>query len=111
MASACCDGVPAGGSFADVLERARSPEDLVDATGGTELDRWQAQVLGRVLQRARVWLYSDGLTDEMTTAAQLVPVHHLATVVEEARAASGGAGTVAVLPLGPMTVATVARRV
>ena len=27
---------------------------------GAELDRWQAQVLGRVLQRAQVWLYSEG---------------------------------------------------
>jgi lactate racemase len=109
MAAACSDGVPAGGSFAGVLERARSPEDLVDATGGTELDRWQAQVLGRVLQRARVWLYSEGLSDEVTTAAQLVPVHDLATVVDAARAACGGSGSVAVLPLGPMTVATVGR--
>jgi nickel-dependent lactate racemase len=109
MAAACCDGVPAGGSFAGVLERARTPEDLVDAPGGTELDRWQAQVLGRVLQRARVWLYSEGLSDEVTRGAQLVPVHDLATVVGEARAACGGSGTVAVLPLGPMTVATVER--
>jgi nickel-dependent lactate racemase len=111
MAAACCDGVPAGGSFARVLDRARSPEDLVDATGGAELDRWQAQVLGRVLSRAQVWLYSDGMTDEMTRAAQLVPVPDLAVVVAAARAACGGSGTVAVLPLGPLTVATVAGRV
>jgi lactate racemase len=94
-----------------VLDRARSPEDLVDATGGAELDRWQAQVLGRVLSRAQVWLYSDGMTDEMTRAAQLVPVPDLAVVVAAARAACGGSGTVAVLPLGPLTVATVAGRV
>jgi nickel-dependent lactate racemase len=109
MAAACRDGIPAGGSFAGVLARARSPEDLVDATGGTELDRWQAQVLGRVLQRAQIWLYSGGMTDDMTVAAQLVPVKDLATVVDVARAASGGQGTVAVLPLGPLTVATVER--
>ena len=75
---------------------------------GPELDRWQAQVLGRVLQRAQVWLYSEGMTDQMTTDALLVPVHDLSTVVDDALAALGGVGSVAVLPLGPLTVATVA---
>jgi nickel-dependent lactate racemase len=106
MVAACRDGVPEGGAFADVLSRARTPADLVDATGGPELDRWQAQVLGRVLQRATVWLYSEGLTDRMTEDALLVPVHDLATVVDRAIAARGGGARVAVLPEGPLTVVT-----
>jgi lactate racemase len=110
MAAACRDGIPGGGAFAGVLSRARTAADLVDAAGGPELDRWQAQVLGRVLQRAQVWLYSEGLTDQMATDALLVPVHDLSTVVDDARAALGGSGTVAVLPLGPLTVATVAHQ-
>jgi nickel-dependent lactate racemase len=111
MAAACRDGIPGDGAFAGVLSRARSAEDLVDAAGGPELDRWQAQVLGRVLRRAKVWLYSEGLTDRMATDAMLVPVHDLSTVVADALAALGGSGTVAVLPLGPLTVATVAHLV
>jgi nickel-dependent lactate racemase len=107
MVAACSDGIPGDGAFAKVLASARTPGDLVDADG-PELDRWQAQVLGRVLQRARVWLYSDGLSDQMTAEAQLVPVHDLRTVVGEALAALGGTGTVAVLPEGPQTVASVA---
>jgi lactate racemase len=111
MAAACGDGLPADGGFAGVLSRAHTAADLVDATEGSELDRWQAQVLGRVLQRAQVWLYSEGMTDQMTTDALLVPVHDLATVVDDALAALGGSGTVAVLPLGPLTVATVSHTV
>jgi nickel-dependent lactate racemase len=107
MVAACRDGIPAGGGFAGVLSRSRTAADLVDAAGGPELDRWQAQVLGRVLQRAQVWLYSEGMTDEMASDALLVPVHDLSTVVDEALTALGGSGTVAVLPLGPLTVATV----
>jgi len=106
MVAACIDGVPGGGAFAKVLRSARTADDLIHADG-PELDRWQAQVLGRVLQRARVWLYSDGLSDEMTEEALLVPVHDLTTVVDQALARLGGAGTVAVLPEGPLTVATV----
>ena len=111
MAAACGDGIPGHGGFAGVLSRARTVGELVDAAEGPELDRWQAQVLGRVLQRAQVWLFSEGMTDQMTTDAFLVPVHDLSTVVDDALAALGGAGTVAVLPLGPLTVATVAHRV
>jgi nickel-dependent lactate racemase len=107
MAAACRDGIPGDGAFAGVLSRARSADDLLDAAGGPELDRWQAQVLGRVLQRAQVWLYSEGMTDEMAADALLVPVHDLSRVVDDALTALGGSGTVAVLPLGPLTVATV----
>jgi len=111
MVAACGDGIPGGGGFADVLSRARTAGDLIDAAGGPELDRWQAQVLGRVLQRAQVWLYSEGMTDQMTTDALLVPVPDLSAVVENALTALGGSGTVAVLPLGPLTVATVSHLV
>jgi hypothetical protein len=55
-----------------------------------------------------VWLYSEGLTDTMTEDALLVPVHDLTTVVSDAVAALGGSRRVAVLPEGPLTVATVA---
>ncbi len=64
-----------------------------------------------MLQRAQVWLYSDGLTDDVTADALLVPVHDLATVVAAALAALGGTGSVAVLPEGPLTVVTVSPQV
>lgn len=107
MAAACTDGVPGDGAFAKVLSRSHTPEDLVNARGGPELDRWQAQVLGRVLQRAQVWLYSEGLTDQIIRDAQLVPVSDLTAAVCDASRALGGPRRVAVLPEGPLTVATV----
>ena len=61
MAAACEDGVPADGAFARLLAEARTPADLAGASGAPELDRWQAQVLGRVLARAEVRLHADGL--------------------------------------------------
>ena len=53
MAAACEDGVPGDGAFARLLAEARTPADLVGAAGAPELDRWQAQVLGRVLGTGR----------------------------------------------------------
>ena len=108
MAAACVDGVPDGGAFAHLLASARTPADLAGAAGRNELDRWQAQVLGRVLERTEVQLYSDGLSDDAVRAAQLVPVHDLTDAVRAALARFGAAARVAVLPEGPLTVATVA---
>jgi nickel-dependent lactate racemase len=107
LAAACVDGIPDHGAFAQVLAGARCPEDLIDAPGGAQLDRWQAQVLGRVLQRARVWIHSDGLTDALARQAQLRPVADLSAAVAAAVAERGPAARVAVLPEGPLTVATV----
>jgi nickel-dependent lactate racemase len=110
MAAGCVDGIPGQSAFAQVLSEARNPADLIDAESGAELDRWQAQVLGRVLQRAQVWLYSDGLTDEMTRDALLHPVGDLSAAVADAVAQQGAGARVAVLPEGPLTVATVTPR-
>jgi nickel-dependent lactate racemase len=107
MAAACGDGVPDDGAFARLLEAAATPDDLVRATGGPRLDLWQAQVLGRVLQRAEVQLFSDGLSAPTTRGALLQPIDDLSDAVSAALARRGAASRVAVLPEGPLTVATV----
>jgi lactate racemase len=110
MAAACEDGVPTGGSFARLLAGATTPAELVAAHGGPELDRWQAQVLGRVLSRAEVQLHSDGLDAATVTDALLVPAPDLDEAVEAALGRLGARPRVAVIPEGPLTVATVAPR-
>jgi nickel-dependent lactate racemase len=110
MAAACGDGVPDGGAFARLLAAAGTPAELVAATAGPELDRWQAQVLGRVLGRGTVHFHSDGLDEHAIRTAQLVPAPDLDDAVGAtlaALAARGGSRRVAVLPEGPLTVATV----
>jgi nickel-dependent lactate racemase len=107
MAAACADGVPEGGAFARLLAASRTPDDLVASTAGPELDRWQAQVLGRVLARGAVHLHTDGLAVDAVRTAQLVPAPDLDEVVHDTLAALGPSARVAVLPEGPLTVATV----
>jgi hypothetical protein len=106
MAAACADGVPDAGAFARLLAAARTPADLVAASAGPELDRWQAQVLGRVLARGTVGLHSEGLDDGAIRGAQLVPVPDLDEAVAATLAGLGDGARVAVLPEGPLTVAT-----
>jgi lactate racemase len=107
MAAACEDGVPAGGAFARLLAAARTPADLADAAGAPELDRWQAQVLGRVLARAEVQLYTMGLDGVDGMGALLTIVPALDGAVQAALARLGPGARVAVMPEGPLTVATV----
>ena len=107
MAAACDDGVPAGGAFARLVADARSPADLVGATGLPELDRWQAQVLGRVLDRAEVVLFAEGLDGADWPRALLTVVQDLDAAVASARKRLGPGARVAVLPEGPLTVAMV----
>lgn len=107
MAAACADGVPAGGAFARLLADAATPAQLAAATGGPELDRWQAQVLGRVLARAEVHLHSAGLDAAAIADAFLVPAPDLDGAVAAALERLGPGARVAVIPEGPLTVATV----
>jgi nickel-dependent lactate racemase len=107
MAAACEDGVPAGGAFARLLAAARTPADLTAAAVAPELDRWQAQVLGRVLARAEVQLFSEGLGAGTVADALLTSVPDLDAAVATSCRRLGPDARVAVMPQGPLTVATV----
>ncbi len=98
MAAACGDGVPDDGAFARLLAAAETPADLVAATAGPEIDRWQAQVLGRVLARGTVRLHSEGLGVHAIRAAQLIPAPDLDEAVAATLAALGGTGRLAASP-------------
>ena len=108
MAAACTDGIPAGSPFAQVLDEADVPADFDAAEAPPGQDRWQAQVLARVLRHADVWLHADGLTDDDVRASFLRPVRDVGDAVTEAlgSAAPPGRSQVCVLPFGPLTVAT-----
>jgi nickel-dependent lactate racemase len=102
IAAECVDGVPAEGNFGRLLAEARSAADLARTDGPSVLDRWQVQVLGRVLSRARVGLFS-GLPREEVETAHLEPVDDAGRAVAEALDSSEGR-RVCVLPLGPLTI-------
>jgi hypothetical protein len=108
MAAQCVDGTPDGGSFARLLAEAPSADALDAVEGPSETDRWQAQVLGRVLRHAQVWLHSDGLGDDAVEGAFLRPVADVTDAVAEALDASGAGrrARLGVLPYGPLTVAS-----
>ena len=111
VAAECADGMPDEGEFARVLASSQSPAQLMSTDVAPSLDRWQAQVLGRVCLKAEVVLVSDGLTAAQARTAHLGFAPSVEAALAAARARLGDAASVAVLPEGPLTVATVDSRI
>jgi nickel-dependent lactate racemase len=103
MAAACADGVPAGSRFAELLAAASGADELVDPEQPAEMDRWQVQVLGRILRHADVQLFTEGISDDDVRAAHLTPIADVSDAVR-----ASGATRVAAVPDGPLTVPTLA---
>ncbi|MFW3168645.1 nickel-dependent lactate racemase [Geodermatophilus sp. CPCC 206100] len=107
VAAECADGLPAHGSFAEVLGAAPDPAgllQLISSPGFRVPDQWQVQVLARVLAKADVQLYCSGLPPEEVRAAHLVPVDDLAGAVDDAVRRHGPGARVCYLPEGPQTI-------
>jgi nickel-dependent lactate racemase len=106
LAAACLDGIPRGGAFARLLAGAADAATLARPGGPSRVDGWQTQVLGRVLERAEVLVYSAGLGDDEVRSALMTPVDDVTRAVTRAVDRHGVGARVCVLPHGPLTVAT-----
>jgi len=107
LAASCWDGIPDHGHFKQFLAEADNPESILKTImnpGFRMQDQWQAQILAQVLQRARVYLYSDHLSDAEICSALLKPTHDIpGTVSQEIQILSHPA-RICVLPQGPQTI-------
>jgi hypothetical protein len=110
-AAACEDGLPEHGSYKDILRMADSAEALlalIESPDFSEHDQWQVQIQAQIQRKARVYLRTDGLTDEQVRAAHLTPCADVERQVRELLAEAGPGATLAVLPQGPQTIPYVA---
>jgi nickel-dependent lactate racemase len=109
-AARCNDGFPQHGNFRQLLFEHTSPQSLLDTimTPGFSLfDQWQAQLLARILIKARVGLHSE-LPAEDVRRAHLEPVEDVGRALADELTRIGRDAPVAVLPEGPMTIPYVA---
>ena len=107
-AAECSDGYPAHGNYREMLLESRSMECFLQHMREERYnvtDRWQVQVQALVSERADIYLYTDGLTDEEIHAAHLRPCHDIAELVEDLVAEQSPEDVrICVLPEGPMTI-------
>ncbi|KKK38709.1 hypothetical protein WQ57_06890 [Mesobacillus campisalis] len=106
VASQCSDGLPDHGNYSKIFEMADSPQALLDMINDPEFkmfDQWQVQKQAVTQVWADIHVYSQ-LTDEQVRGAMLKPTHNIEQTLEELKQVYGENMTIAVLPLGPLTI-------
>jgi len=104
--SACADGIPDHGRYADLLAAGGSPQGVLDMLaqpGFASADQWEAQVQAIVQLHAAVHVYSDGLSDAQITNALFTPCHDVTATVRALAEKHGP--RICVMPEGPYMVA------
>jgi nickel-dependent lactate racemase len=109
LCAALTEGVGSA-SFEHLLRESGSPRAfehrLADASFFA-IDQWMVQHLCQAHRRARILVYSDGLSEAELRELLVEPVASPSAGVVEALAALGPGARIAVLPQGPYVLATV----
>jgi len=106
LAAECWDGIPSHGQYARLLREADSYQDLYNrimTPGFRAPDQWQAQIQARIQMKARVHVYSSGLTDQELEDAKVIPCRSIEGTIAEILARNPQA-SIGILPEGPQTV-------
>jgi lactate racemase len=107
IAGECRDGIPAHGSYAQVLASAPTAEALlamINAPGYSMPDQWQAQIQAQILMKADVLMKADGVGPDQLRAAHLQATDDPGEAVARALRRAGPEATLCVLPQGPRTI-------
>jgi lactate racemase len=106
-AAECRDGLPAHGSYGEVLRSRASPQELlamITTPGYSRPDQWQVQIQAQVQAKARVLVKTSGLSDGEIRAAHFDPIDEVGPAIRQALSAAGPQATLCVLPQGPQTI-------
>lgn len=105
-ASECSDGIPNHGNYAEILQLRKTPHEIlamINDGSFKKFDQWQVQKQAVIQVWADVYLYSS-LADEDVEKAMLKISHDIGSTLEHLKEKYGANMTVAVLPLGPLTI-------
>ncbi len=109
IVSECSEGL-GHGHFGQYLQRGLAPADLlrqIRCQPHPRADQWQAQILAGIQARARVHVFSEGLSPEIVTAIGCRPCNDIAALTQQLASARPDL-RIAVLPEGPLTIARAA---
>ncbi|MCZ8511747.1 nickel-dependent lactate racemase [Paenibacillus filicis] len=105
-ASECSDGIPNHGNYAEILQMRRTPQEILEMINNhtfQKFDQWQVQKQAVIQVWADVYMYSS-LPDEDVKKAMLHSTNDIEATLEVLKMKYGNDMTVAVLPLGPLTI-------
>lgn len=112
IATACEDGLPNHGLYAELLVNGGSPMgilEMISQPGFSAQDQWQVQIQAQIQRRAEMYVYSDGLTDEQIQMALFLPCRDIATTVENLQKKYGSQARICVMPEGPQLIPYLSR--
>lgn len=107
IATACEDGLPDHGMYAELLEEAGSPQgimSMISQPGFTVQDQWQVQIQAQIQQRAEVFVFSDGLSDEQIRKALFTPTRDIETTIDNLLTSWDEQVRICVMPEGPQLI-------
>jgi len=105
LVSRCMEGLPEHGGYAAFLKEAGSVESVIDMLaqpGFSMQDQWQVQIQAQIQQKADVFVYSEGLSDQQIRQALFQPSHSVESDVLRLMEKYGE--RVCILPEGPLTI-------
>lgn len=105
-AAECSEGMPDHGNFVKILQMRESPKELLAMINDPSFqmfDQWEAQRLAMIQEWADVYVYST-LPEESVKIAMLTPTKDIEQTLSELSGKYGAEMSIAVLPLGPLTI-------
>ncbi len=107
IATACEDGLPNHGRYAELLTEAGSPGgiiELISQPGFNVQDQWQVQIQAQIQQQAEVYVYSDGLSKKEIQEALFLPCADIGETVSSLLNSMGTQARICVMPEGPQLI-------
>lgn len=105
-AAECRDGLPNHGNYAEILQMRKTPQEILDMINDPSFkifDQWQVQKQAVIQVWADVYVYSS-LPDEDVEKAMFKYTHNIEQTLAQLKERYGEEMTVAILPLGPLTI-------
>jgi lactate racemase len=107
IAADCWDGIPDHGLYGQLLRESSSPEELlakINSPGFLKPDQWQAQIQASIQGKAKIYVYSDHLSNKQINSALLLPCRNIEALVVKLCQNFSTQPMICILPEGPQTI-------
>ena len=110
IASACSEGI-GGSEFGDLFRRYRGVGPFLEQIwqpGFFARDQWQVEVMCKVLRRAEVYCYSEGISSQILSQLWVTPLESVEQGIGLALKKHGPEAKIVVIPQGPYVMPVLA---
>ncbi len=111
IAAGCADGIGSA-EFEGLLRKTTDIDAFIEwiqQPGVFTIDQWEIEELAKALKKGRIYLYTDGLSDDDVRACLVEPVPSVEAGIARAVGRHGADATIAVVPRGPYVIPRVRR--